>query len=194
MANGTKTPKTRVKTRLTRDVWLQAGFDALDKDGYEAMSAQAMARRLNVTRGSFYHHFASRQDFVDQLLYRWEAQYTLDVLTEVHAATDPLARLQRYIAIAARLKPGREVAIRAWAAKDKRVQALLHRVDALRMDFARECARAVLAYSAQAADIEAFAQLAYLALIGMQHTTHEGDERFVQLFAYLTDLGRRVRG
>ena len=108
-----------MKTRLTRDVWLQAGFEALDRDGYEAMSAQAMARRLNVTRGSFYHHFPSRQAFVEQLLCRWEAEYTLDVLAEAHAATDALAGLQRYIAIAARLNPGREVAIRAWAVSER---------------------------------------------------------------------------
>ena len=158
------------------------------------MSAQAMARRLNVTRGSFYHHFASRQAFVEQLLCRWEAEYTLDVLAEAHAAPDPLAGLQRYITIAARLKPGREVAIRAWAARDKRVRELLHKVDALRMEFARESARAVLSSSARPADIEAFAQLAYLAFIGMQHTAHQGDGRFVQLFAWLTDLGGRVRG
>lgn len=54
-----------------------------------------------------------------------------------------------------------EVAIRAWAARDKQVQALLHRVDALRMDFARESARAVPPCQVHGADIEAFAQLAY---------------------------------
>ena len=180
-------------TRLTRDAWLQAGCQALDKYGYEAVSAQALARRLNVTRGSFYHHFASRQDFVEQLLGRWEQQYTLDVLSEVRSVADPLARLQRYIAVAAKLKPGREVAIRAWARKDQRVQVLLQRVDQLRLAFARDSARQLLSPQATQADVEALAQLAFLALIGLVHTAGEGDERFHQLFAYLTDLGCRLR-
>ena len=165
----------------------------MDKRGYEAVSAQALARRLNVTRGSFYHHFANRQDFVDQLLGRWEREYTVDVLSEARGATDPLTRLQRYIAVAAKLKPGREVSIRAWAGKDKRVHELLQRVDGLRLEFARESARALLPPSAKEADVEVLAQLAFLALIGLVHTADQGDGRFQQLFAYLTDFGRRLR-
>ena len=182
-----------MKIRLTRDSWLQAGFLALDRVGYEAVSAQALARRLNVTRGSFYHHFASRQDFVDQLLGRWEAEYTVGVISAARGAADPLARLQRYIAVVAKLKPGREVAIRAWAGKDKRVRALLQRVDGLRLEFARESARALLSPSANDADVEAVAQMAFLALIGLVHTAGHGEARFHQLFAYLTDFGTRWR-
>lgn len=182
-----------MKIRLTRDSWLQAGFHALDKYGYEAVSAQALARRLNVTRGSFYHHFASRQDFVDQLLGRWETEYTVDVISAAHGVADPLARLQHYIAVVAKLKPGREVAIRTWAGKDKRVHELLQRVDGLRLAFARESARTLLSPSATGADVEALAQLAFLALIGLVHTAYQGDERFHQLFAYLTDFGTRLR-
>ena len=181
-----------MKTKLTRDAWLQAGFEALDRYGYEATSAQALARRLNVTRGSLYHHFASRQDFVQQLLHRWEVDYTVDVLTEANAATEPFDKLQRYIAIAARLQPGREVAIRAWATRDKWVQELLQSVEGLRLEFAREAARALLSCSAREVDVEAFAQLAYLGFIGMQHTAQQGDRRFVRFFADLTDLGRRM--
>lgn len=47
-----------------------------------------------------------------------------------------------------------EVVIRAWVARDKQVQALLHRVDALRMDFARESARAVPPCPVHGADID----------------------------------------
>ncbi len=180
-----------MKIRLTRDSWLQAGFKALDKVGYEAVSAQALARRLNVTRGSFYHHFVSRQDFVDQLLERWEKEYTLDVISEAHGAADPLTRLQIYIAVVAKLNPGREVAIRGWAGKDKRVRALLQRVDGRRLAFARESAQALLSPRAKAADVEALAQLAFLALIGLVHTADQGNGRFHQLFAYLTDVGTR---
>lgn len=107
-----------------------------------------------MTRDSFYHHFASRQDFVDQLLGRWEAHYTVDVISAAHGAADPLVRLQRYVAVVAKLKPGREVAIRAWAGKDKRMNELLQRVDRLRMAFARETARALLSPCARGGAIE----------------------------------------
>ena len=115
------------------------------------------------------------------------------MISEAHGPADPLARLQRYIAVVAKLRPGREVAIRAWAGKDKRVRELLQRVDGLRLEFARESARALLSPCARSTDVEALAQLAFLALIGLVHTADQGDGRIHQLFAYLTDLGTRSR-
>lgn len=99
---------------------------------------------------------------------------------------------QRYIAIAARLQPGREVAIRAWANSDKKVRAVLRRVEGLRLDFEREAARALLSGSARDRHVEVFAQLAYLGFIGMQHTALQGERRFVRFFSDLKELGGRV--
>ncbi|HEX5739782.1 MAG TPA: TetR/AcrR family transcriptional regulator, partial [Hydrogenophaga sp.] len=51
--------------KLSRESWIQAGFKTLDSLGYIHLSAEKIARQLNVTRGSFYHHFRNRSDFVD---------------------------------------------------------------------------------------------------------------------------------
>lgn len=178
--------------KLTHESWLQAGLKALDGPGHGAVSVQSLARRLNVTRGSFYHHFATRGDFVDQLMLRWEHDYTIAVLADACSVRDPAARLQRYIVIAARLHPGREVAIRAWAAREPRVQSVLRRVEAQRMAFARDAAEALLSQSAAPAAVEAFARLAYLGFIGMQHAAREGDPQFARFFADLEQVGESV--
>ncbi|MCW1248114.1 TetR/AcrR family transcriptional regulator, partial [Pseudomonas sp. SAICEU22] len=47
--------------KLTRNRWISAGFEALDQVGHIGVSAESLARRLNVTRGSFYHHFRNRE-------------------------------------------------------------------------------------------------------------------------------------
>lgn len=179
-------------TRLTREAWLRAGFEALDRHGHGAVSAQALARRLNVTRGSFYHHFSNRGEFVQSLLQRWEHDYTLAVLAEARVTAQPMARLQRYVAVAAGLQPGREVAIRAWAAKDVQVQAALRRVDALRQAFAHEMAHALLPRGTADADVETVAQLAYLGFIGLQQAGPLDPQRFVRFFADLMRLGARL--
>jgi AcrR family transcriptional regulator len=147
---------------------------------------------LNVTRGSFYHHFKNRADFVRRLLERWEEEYTTAVLADACLVPDPMGRLQRYIGIAAKLHPGREVAIRAWAKKDALVRSILQRVEALRMAFARESARALLPSSIQRDEVEAFARLAYLGFIGMQHLARDDDAQFHRFFADLTAMGRRA--
>ncbi|RAS38676.1 TetR/AcrR family transcriptional regulator [Paraburkholderia bryophila] len=73
---------------LTRDQWISAGFDALDQEGYLGVSAERLARRLNVTRGSFYHHFRSKEDFVRILLVQWESDYTDPLVAEYQERVD----------------------------------------------------------------------------------------------------------
>lgn len=172
-------------TKLTRSSWIQAGLEMLDLAGHGAVSAERIARRLNVTRGSFYHHFAHKAAFVEALLERWEHDYTVAVIREADRERDAAGRLQRYVTVASRLRPGREVAIRAWAAKDPRVRTALERADHARIAFARELARELLPRSSPAR-VEAFARVAYLGFIGLQQTGPHDGERFTRFF---DDLG-----
>lgn len=150
---------------LTRNDWIAAGFDALDGEGYAGISAENLARRLNVTRGSFYHHFRNREDFVRTLLSAWEDDYTTRMLTyaaDGHGAGDTLAR---YLRIAAEKRPGREVAIRAWALHDPLVAEFQQRVDAARLAFAIATSRRLVRTPGEA---EIVGQAVHLCLIGGQ--------------------------
>jgi len=44
-------------TRLGKADWLDAGLAALAAEGPAALRAEALARQLNTTKGSFYWHF-----------------------------------------------------------------------------------------------------------------------------------------
>ncbi|MEY0604429.1 TetR/AcrR family transcriptional regulator, partial [Providencia huaxiensis] len=41
-----------------------------------------VARKLDVTRGSFYHHFNDREDFIRSMLSCWVVEYTDKILNE----------------------------------------------------------------------------------------------------------------
>ncbi len=150
---------------LTRNDWIAAGFDALDGEGYSGISAESLARRLNVTRGSFYHHFRNREDFVRALLTAWEDDYTARMLAYAAEGRSAGDTLTRYLRIAAEKRPGREVAIRAWALQDALVAAFQQRVDATRLAFAVEMSRRWVRMPGEA---EIVGQVAHLCLIGGQ--------------------------
>jgi AcrR family transcriptional regulator len=166
--------------KVSRESWIQAGFQTLDQLGYSQLSAEKIARRLHVTRGSFYHHFRSRAEFVDALLVRWRQDYTTEVIAQASAEGSPQRRLERYLSVAARLQPGREVAIRAWAARDRTVLVVLEQTDAARLEFVRQLGRDLFPCAAEDA-LRRFARLACLAFIGFQQTGPHGRERFVAL-------------
>mgnify|MGYP001820637128 CR=1 FL=1 len=61
------------KPRLTKEAWINAGLSALKEHGPDALKAEALARRLGTTKGSFYWHFKDIPAYHDALLDVWLA-------------------------------------------------------------------------------------------------------------------------
>jgi AcrR family transcriptional regulator len=84
--------------RLAADDWITAAVRVLLTDGPDAVAVQPLARRLGTTKGSFYWHFASRDDLLRATLRRWLELATEDVITAVEdAAEDPVERARLLI-------------------------------------------------------------------------------------------------
>ncbi|AWD20722.1 hypothetical protein B6K69_02825 [Fuscovulum blasticum] len=62
----------RIVGQLGREDWIEAGLELLARGGPSALRVGAAARRLAVTRGSFYCHFRDRAAWRDALLAYWE--------------------------------------------------------------------------------------------------------------------------
>jgi AcrR family transcriptional regulator len=73
--------------RLTRDLWVEEGLLALQEDGPAALAADRMAKRLGVSRGSFYWHFTSAVDFEAAVLAEWEDRWTNRIIAAVQSGT-----------------------------------------------------------------------------------------------------------
>ncbi|OEZ58598.1 TetR/AcrR family transcriptional regulator [Duganella sp. HH105] len=113
-----------------RQVWLDAGLQTLVEEGVEGLRIMSIAKRLGVTKGSFYWHFKNLEAYQCALLAEWERRYTQ---APIEAAADGEASAYQQLrslfcgtpAMALRL--GR--AMRAWAITDDRVHAVQTRVD-----------------------------------------------------------------
>lgn len=129
------------KQRLSKEAWLAAGFRALASDGPQALRAEALARGLGTTKGSFYWHFADLPAFKSAMLTLWQEKVATEIIDVVLAEDDPKARLKVLLEEASRAPPdefgGRaiETAIRAWALTDDQVMAELRSVDQSRIAF-----------------------------------------------------------
>jgi AcrR family transcriptional regulator len=58
-------------TRLAAGDWIDAALDALARDGAAGVRVEVLARRLGVTKGSFYWHFKDREALLDAALAAW---------------------------------------------------------------------------------------------------------------------------
>ena len=129
-----------VITMPSRSDWLDAGLASLADDGPDGIRIDRLCRRLQVSKGSFHHHFAGAGDFKQALLAAYEARVVeaLDQAIEQTAATTPKDALVGLTASITKTdgfyRPDLEVAIRAWAFSDPQVRAVQQRVDQRRLE------------------------------------------------------------
>ena len=132
------------KPRLSKEDWLAAGFRALADNGPAALRAEAIARALGTTKGSFYWHFADLPAYKAAMLALWREKVAAEIIARVMAAPRGWPRLDALVAEAAMPPPdefggkGIESAIRAWALADADVSGALQDMDKLRIGFTAE--------------------------------------------------------
>lgn len=126
-------------TRLSREKWLAAGFDALAAEGPQALAAEPMARRVGTTKGSFYWHFKDVPDYHAALLAGWRvrALKNLKALLEEDDTAD--LRLRRFGR--ALLEDRTEAALRTWAHRSPAVSDTLTEIDAARLIYLSDLLR-----------------------------------------------------
>ena len=139
MAPPTATTDRRAPGRLDREDWLNQAWGAFVSGGIGAVSIQALAEQLGVSRGSFYHHFADRQDLEQEMLRYWEERWTLAVRENVRSlGLDPANTLMALMNTIRHWRASAyDVMVRAWAIQDSSVQDAVRRVDEERLAFIR---------------------------------------------------------
>jgi len=81
------------KVRVTRQQWVEAAVRAIARGGTAAVAVDTLAKDFGITRGSFYWHFADRDELLRAALELWQRAGTDDVITALEAIGDPRQRL-----------------------------------------------------------------------------------------------------
>jgi len=157
---------TTRRTRLNRAGWLQLGLEALATDGPEALTVEALCQRARRTRGSFYHHFTSTEDFLEQMVAQWRKTHTDNLIAESSAEANPAAQLDQLNTLATRLDPNIEQGIRRLAAKNVTARHVLEDVDNARIAYLAELYTRSGRFDAE--DALSLAKIEYAAFVGMQ--------------------------
>jgi AcrR family transcriptional regulator len=110
------------------DDYFEAGLALLAEGGSRAVTLAKLCARLRVTKGSFYHHFTGRADFIRKLLRYWEREYgdrSRALILGVADVRERVALMQERALVHHEV----DGAIRALARSDPRAAALQRRVE-----------------------------------------------------------------
>ena len=129
-------PADRVNESLTREDWIAGAWEMLGETGLDGVRIEPLAKRLGVTKGSFYWHFKERQELLDALLDRWfsigEDHLSVDFHTSDNAADRIWALFNSVIQ---RTTRGQTVTLRLLSHKDPDVARRIEERDAQRLAF-----------------------------------------------------------
>ena len=84
-------------TKSTREHLIDVGVGLMHRNGYNATGLADILKAADVPKGSFYHHFASKEDFASAALEKYatrEGEHAAAVLSDT--TISPLKRLRRY--------------------------------------------------------------------------------------------------
>jgi AcrR family transcriptional regulator len=161
------TRKTAVpEARLSAADWEAAALDALADSGLAGVAVEPLARRLGVTKGSFYWHFADRDALLAAALAHWERSHTERVIEALEHVSDPRERLARLIGQV--LAGGRSDRIHIALATTKHplVRETLARVTHRRLAYLESC---YVELGQQRREARRSALLAYATYVGLVH-------------------------
>ncbi|MBB5516061.1 AcrR family transcriptional regulator [Rubricella aquisinus] len=123
---------------LHTDDWLNLALEELKGHGAGALKALPLSKKLNVTRGSFYHHFESLEVFHSAVIAHWSKRSSGPVIATAQTTPDPREALEHLLQVTFQSGEALERAVRSWATQHPKVAIEVEKVDANRINVTEE--------------------------------------------------------
>lgn len=124
--------------KSTQSDWLNLAIETLVNEGIDQVKVQVMAKKLGVSRSSFYWFFESIQDLQNQLLSHWLTRNTDPI---IERALRPAPNVVRAVCNVFEcwvdpdlFDPNLDAAIRYWGRRDPAVRSIVDQADTKRLE------------------------------------------------------------
>ncbi|ACP25803.1 putative transcriptional regulator, TetR family [Sinorhizobium fredii NGR234] len=153
--------------RGSQEGWLEAAYESLLESGVDSVKILALAKRLNLSRTSFYWFFKDRDELLNALLGKWREKNTGNLIKQSGAYAETVVEamlnvfdcwLDKSI-----FDSQFEFAVRSWALQSDEILAEVQKADQARISAITEMFEK-FGYDAVSADVRA--RTIYLVQIG----------------------------
>lgn len=152
------------RATLSADDWEREALVLIASKGIQGLAVEPLARRMGITKGSFYWHFSNRDALLEQTLKRWEEHDSRNLQAALGSIDKPRDRLRDFFRRVGREHLTHEVYRELCAAAGHPiVSPILERVTERRMAYLSSAFRE-LGMPSRAAEYQA--RLAYSAYLG----------------------------
>ncbi len=180
---------------LCQEEWLERALEVVSGEGGAKLRIATLVEAVGVTKGSFYWHFKSRDDFVRRLIDHWHERYTLTVSSRLDesqaSAAEKLRKLMKMVFVEQLTR--HDLAIRSWAIAEPKLRDLVKRTDDYRLDYLRQLFAGV-GFDKEASELRARVFLGEAAweAARMQRMSRSERERNAEAFFELLVAGAKA--
>lgn len=191
-------PKPRKRSRaerasLSAQDWIEAALDAIAAGGLDAVAVEPLARKLRVTKGSFYWHFPDRAALIAAALAHWEKQETVDLIARAEQETAPRERLHTLFRVAANTDSRSERLLLVLSATDHPLtDACVRHITQRWLDYIQHCYRALGLEDTEARHWASFAFSTFMGTVRMRRDNPQALPSGNQFNEYLRFLIRSL--
>jgi AcrR family transcriptional regulator len=121
--------------RLTAQDWIDFALTTLADEGVSALKVDVLARKLGVSRGSFYWHFRDLGDFHGRVIEHWKQIATERIIADIERYDVGEERLDALARHGFGHDVVLEVRMRAWADNNAEVARVLGDIDRRRREY-----------------------------------------------------------
>lgn len=170
--------------RSTKEDWLNLAVETLISEGIDQVKVQVMAKKLAVSRSSFYWFFESIQDLQDQLLDYWLSKNTGPI---IERAMRPAQTINKAVCNVFEcwidddlFDPNLDVAVRYWGRREPRIRSVLDEADRQRIG---ALTRMFMRFEYPEEEAHTRARVLYYTQVG--HFTLQVEESFSERFSHV---------
>jgi len=122
-----------------KEDWIILGYKLFSEKGINGIVVEKMALKLNVNKSSFYWHFKTKKDFINEIISFWVSTDTNRIITAVESKPFGKEKFDRLIELAFKKEPYLDFIffLKRYALKDKKIQSLIDKIDNQRIDYTK---------------------------------------------------------
>lgn len=161
-----------------KEDWINLGYRTFSEQGASGIIVEKMANILKVNKSSFYWHFKTRKDFIENLIMFWIKNETERIIILSSSKETGAQKFKTLFALVYKQDPFLDFIfhLKRYAKKEKEVQLIIDDIDNKRIKYTYDLLLE-MGYSKQDADIKS--QVLYKHFLGyhelIRHKTQEDD-------------------
>jgi AcrR family transcriptional regulator len=122
-----------------KEDWIILGYKLFSENGISGIIVEKMALKLNVNKSSFYWHFKTKKEFIDEIITFWTSNGTNEIIATVEKESLSKEKFEKLIEIVFKKEPHLDFIffLKRSALTDKKIQSLIDTIDNQRINYTK---------------------------------------------------------